>query len=441
MATHPLTDEQLQEAVDALKENNGNKQAAADSLSMPRPTFQNRIRRAAERGMLGTAPVMEGFRIARVSTQQNEEGSVTKTFIQQKPELGPEFELPKGHMIKGVSALVDADGRTIQQWIKTRTDTAMPHLVQALEAIFEKHKGTSPAELIPVHPLATFSSDLLSVYPIADQHNGMLSWGDETGEDYDIEIGVKRLKECMVRLVEQSPKSKQAIILNLGDYQHTDDMKNMTPGHGNILDVDSRYFKILTAGIQLMQDCINMALQKHENVLVKNIPGNHDPHASIALTVALNAHYHNNPRVKIDMTPGDWFFHRFGETLIGATHGHKLKPEKMAMAMAVMRREDWGATKYHWMMFGHIHHETAKEIGDVRVESFQTLAAKDAYAVGGGYTSGQSLQSITLHREGGEIGRHRVNICPIIRREKNGKTGLSRGTNLEPQQSGSERLA
>jgi hypothetical protein len=60
--------------------------------------------------------------------------------------------------------------------------------------------------------------------------------------------------------------------------------------------------------------------------------------------------------------------------------------------------------------FGHIHHETVKEIGGVRCESFQTLAAKDAYAITGGYRSGQSLTSITHHRSAGEIGRHRINI-------------------------------
>ncbi len=40
----------------------------------------------------------------------------------------------------------------------------------------------------------------------------------------------------------------------------------------------------------------------------------------------------------------------------------------------------WIAPKYRVFYYGHTHHEAAKEVGDVRVESFQTLAAKDAYA-------------------------------------------------------------
>lgn len=405
----PLTGAQLQAAVE-LRQAHPSTEAAARAGGIPVSTLKARLKKAAEKGLMGTKPVMEGFRIAQVTTQESPDGTVEKTFIQQKPERGEPFTLPEGQVIKGVSALVDADGNEIIKWIKTRTDTATPLLVEALKKVFTDYRGFSCEDLVPFH--AQTADNLLSVYPIADQHNGLLAWGKETGEAYDLQIGLDRLRTCMKRLISQSPASKQAIILNLGDWQHTDDGRNQTPGHHHILDVDSRYFKILTAGVRLMKDCIDMALQKHETVLVRNIPGNHDPHASIALTVALSEFYSNNPRVTIDDSPGDFFYHRFGATLIGATHGHKLKPDKMAMAMAVTQREDWGATKYHWFLFGHIHHETCKEVGDVRVESFQTLAAKDAFSVGGGYVSGQSLSSITLHREDGEIGRHRVNIFP-----------------------------
>ena len=47
------------------------------------------------------------------------------------------------------------------------------------------------------------------------------------------------------------------------------------------------------------------------------------------------------------------------------------------------------------------------------VESFNTIAAKDAHAHGGGYRSGQALNALTFHRERGEIGRHRVNLAPV----------------------------
>lgn len=382
MPTPALSDEVLQEAVD-LRNAHPTLRAAAEAAGVSWSAFENRLRRAAERGLDGSIP----------------------------------NPLPLGQKVKGTSTLYrrDEDGNWQErlQWVKTKDDPALQNLTAALKEAFDAYQGRAKLVAVPKNT----DGDLLSVYPIADQHNGLMAWGAESGENYDLKIGAARLRSCMTRLVSQSPASKGAIILNLGDWQHADDQKNATPASGHQLDVDGRYFKILTTGVQLMMDCVDLALQKHETVLVRNIPGNHDPHASIALTVALSAFYSKNPRVVVDDDPSDFFFHRYGSTLIGANHGHKAKPVDMAMSMAVRRREDWGATKFHYFYFGHIHHESAKEVGDVRCESFQSLAAKDAYGAAHGFNSGQSLTSITIHREDGEIGRHRVNIGPVLRKE------------------------
>jgi len=399
--------------IDALIAEHGSIRAAAKAIGIAPPSLRGRRVRAiaaSERGENGTLPLIPGFALSRTSAQFGPRGELQKEWVSQKPAPVEIFEAPPDHAIKGVSALVDANGRTIQQWIKTREQSTDAY-VKAIHAAFDRHKGR--AHLVPAP--AKSERDLLQVYPVADPHLGMRSWAAETGENYDLDIASKRLRGCLGRLVTQSPASKQALILNLGDYYHADDQRNMTPRSGHILDVDGRYFKVLTTGVQLMIDCIELALAKHQTVLVRNVPGNHDPHASIALTVALKAFFASNKRVTIDDDPSEWFFHRFGQTLIGAHHGHRSKPHDMAMTMACRRREDWGATRYHWLLFGHIHHETAKEVGDVRCESFQTLAAKDAYAAGHGYSSGQSITSITLHREDGEIGRHRINLTPALR--------------------------
>lgn len=372
MAIPPLSDEVLAETVKIRAESRSTAEAAK-KLKISPSTMASRLARASARGL---------------------DGSVPKA-------------LPMGMVLKRVSTLHDKQtGEERLQWVIAEPEKNTEAMVAAIKAAFEGYEGK--AELIK--PPSTVDRDLLSVYPIADQHIGLLSWGQETGENYDLQIGADRLRACAARLISQSPPSKTAIILNLGDWQHNDDGRNVTPRGNNSLDVDGRYFKVLTVGIQLMMDVVEMALQKHDNVIVRNIPGNHDPHSAIALTVALGAFYANNKRVTVDQDPSDFFFHRFGATLIGANHGHKMKPRDMAMSMAVRRREDWGQTKYHWFLFGHIHHETAHEVGDVRCESFQTLAAKDAYSHSHGYNAGQSLSSVTLHVRDGEIGRHRVNV-------------------------------
>lgn len=401
-----LSPEDLDATV-ALYNEHGSERAAAKAAGISKTGFHERLKRAAELGMLGYSPVMPGFRVSRTAHTFDADGNLKAEHVQQKPEPGEEFELAAGQVVKGVSALVDPDGRIIQQWIKTKSDTTTQDLVQALKATFDGYIGKAKLIASP----ANTDGDLMSVYPIADQHVGLMAWGSESGENYDLKIGADRLRTAAKDLIAQSPASRGAVILNLGDWQHTDDQKNMTPRGNNQLDVDGRYFKVLTTGVQLMMDVIELALQKHETVLVRNIPGNHDPHASIALTVALGAFYHSNPRVVVDDDPSDFFYHRFGVTLMGATHGHKMKPDRMAMTMAVDRREDWGATKHHWFLHGHFHHASLTEVGDVRVEGFQTIVARDAYAAGNGYRAGKSLQSVTLHRYKGEIGRHRINVA------------------------------
>jgi hypothetical protein len=404
MPAQPMDDEKLLWALE-LKRQHGSTSEAARAADVPRTTFQHWMKLAAERGLSGYGPVMPGFAVKTVSSR-----SLDGAWVKQAKAPGDVFEVPEGHAVKGVSALVDADGRTVQRWIKTREETVSEGLVEALKSVFDAYQGRAEASAAPDNT----DSDLLSVYPIADQHLGLMSWARETGENFGLGIGSDRLRACMARVVAQSPPSRQAIILNLGDYFHADDSRNVTPRSGHSLDVDGRYFKVLSTGVQLMMDCIDLALQKHESVLVRNLPGNHDPHASVALTIALGAFYAREPRVTIDMDPSEFFYHRFGSTLIGAHHGHKAKAEDLVMSMATRRREDWGATRFHVHYSGHIHHFTGKEVAGVRCESFQTLAAKDAHSHSNSYDSGQSIQSITHHRTDGEAGRHRVNLAPAL---------------------------
>jgi predicted phosphodiesterase len=255
----------------------------------------------------------------------------------------------------------------------------------------------------------------MQVYPIADPHIGMLSWAPETGESNDLRIGVDRVENGIGRLISLAPPAEVAAIVNTGDFFHMDDQRNATPASGHQLDVDGRAHKVKRAGVQLLRRAIDFALQKHRRVIVKNLKGNHDPESAAWLNIALGLFYSNEPRVEIDLDDGnnDIWLHLFGANYIGATHGHTMKPERMAMVMADDRPDYWGASKYRWMIFGHIHHETVKEVGSVRCESFRQPVPKDAYAHSHGYRAGNSMSSVTLHREAGEIGRHKINFAPV----------------------------
>jgi hypothetical protein len=143
---------------------------------------------------------------------------------------------------------------------------------------------------------------------------------------------------------------------------------------------------------------------------VRILPGNHDEHASVAVAYFLLAWYRNEPRVTVDVDPSLFFWFRFGKVLLGATHGHTVKLKDMASIMAHRRAADWGATRHRFVHGFHIHHTSkfATEGNGVISESHQTPTPQDAWHFGAGFLSGRSMQSISYHREFGEVSRVRV---------------------------------
>jgi len=372
----PITDEIAAEAVAALQEH-GSYERAAKSLGIARSTFGNRLLKAAQRGLDGSVP---------------------------KP-------IPPGQRVKGLSTLYDAGGNKVLEWVKTADDASIADLTQTVKDAFEGwvppawDNGTAPIT----------DADLMTVYSLADIHLGLRAVADESGADFDLDIASKRFRDVTARLFDRSPNSDTALILQLGDFSHVDDDLALTPSSKNTLQVSDRLLDIAKVGVQIMVDYVYHALRKHRRVIVKVLKGNHDLNAWIALYIGLSEHFRGNDRVTIDGGSADYWFFRFGVTLIGAHHGHRLKPEQMAGAMAMECREDWGETLYRLFLHGHLHHRRVIEVLGVSVECMRTIAEVDQHH-SGKYGSGKSLTSITLHRTNGEDGRQQINLPPIYKR-------------------------
>ena len=103
-------------------------------------------------------------------------------------------------------------------------------------------------------------------------------------------------------------------------------------------------------------------------------------------------------------------YYRHGKVLLGVHHGDMVKPADLGGLMATDRPTDWGETEFRYWYTGHIHTNKKFELPGVEVESFRTLAGKDAWTHGSGYRSGRDMYAIALDREFGEVERHRVDI-------------------------------
>lgn len=394
-----MLDEDIAAALEAVREH-GNKIAAAKALGWTRSKVQRCFRRAAERGMLGPLSAMDGYAIKSL-TSKAADGSIVK----QVKEAGPEYEPTDGLSVKGKTTWINPEGRITQQVVMERADTRAQQIAlrDAINEEFGQYKGY--AKLVRP-PKETYAS-LCNYYPIVDPHIGAMSHGKETGESNDLNIGTSRVGGTLQRLIGESPPADTGVIVNTGDFYHADDQRNVTPASGHQLDVDGRSHKVKWAGVNMLRTTIDFALQRHKKVIVKNLRGNHDPESALWLNISLGLFYSNEERVEIDVDDAnnDHFFHLFGVNYTGATHGHTMKPDRMYVMMAEDNPEYWNASLYRWCIFGHIHHETKKQIGSLICESFSQPVPRDSFAHSHGYRSGSAMQSITLHKEDGESGR------------------------------------
>lgn len=401
MPTPPLSDDVLKATVDAWRAANKNHTEAAKLLggSVSRKTIPHRLKIASERGLLlDEPPAMPGFRITRVN-----DGPAGKS-IEQKPEHGEQFETPAGHRIKGVSALLDPDGREIVKWVKTAQDAEQRDA--AMRAAVEALKEELP-RYAPVTAPGYSRADLLNQYTVTDLHFGMLAWREESGADYDLKIAEQLLLDWFAAAVRQSPEAGTAILCQLGDLLHYDSHDSVTPTHRHVLDSESRYQKMVRVVIRTMRRIVAMLLEKHERVHVIMADANHDPAGGAWLREMFATVYENEPRVTVDTSPSTFNVFEFGATSLFYHHGHKRKINSIDGVFAGKFREIFGRTKYSYAHLGHLHSDEMKSAPTtMKVERHETLAAPDAYAANGGWLSGRSAKVITYSNRFGEVGRH-----------------------------------
>lgn len=331
------------------------------------------------------------------------------------PEHDMTHAVPSPFVVKGTSTYYNDEGKPTQQWVKTRLDGAVAEQVirDFVESLVQDVRGLAPLAVAPDYT----DADLLAAYVMGDPHFGMYAWAAETGDDFDLDTAEALTCAAIDRLVASAPPAETGLLLNLGDFFHADNSSNQTPGNGNPLDVDTRYAKVMQVGLRAMVHCIKRLRERHARVVVWNLPGNHDPHSSFALALCLDAFFNNDERVFVDLSPGLYKYLRHGKTLIGAHHGHGAKMEQLPGIMACDQPQAWGLTEFRYFLMGHIHHKSAvKEHPGCLVESFNTLAARDAWHAGKGYRSQRNMQCIAYHTEFGEVERHTVPTAMLERR-------------------------
>ena len=366
----PMTKEQ-QEAFKAWNDNSQNFMKAAKKLGIPRSTLRDRVvaaqkwieapdgqKKAVDAAGLSITGAKHGWRKIK-----NDDGTADSVFWK-------------------------ADNKEIDP--------------QDLREVIQDALQDIKPPKIKVHA-GQVDKEMLTVYPIADLHIGLLCDEEEVGVNWDTKIALTVFKETLGNLVARTPKSHTAILAQLGDLTHTDDQQNVTPQSKHQLDVDSRYFMIVRRALEAMKWAIELLRQKHERVIYRGSRGNHDMTTHIAITVALAEHYRDAEDVIIVQDAQDFYTHEFGKNLFILHHGDKAKPERLLPFIASEFAEAWGRTRHRVTFSGHVHHEWVKEMSGMLFRSVGTIIPRDVHAYSHAYGSSRCLMAFVYHETSGEI--------------------------------------
>lgn len=378
----------------------------AREMGIKHAAAYRRCKAATQIGLLDLNPAAApGFEITKHTAVIDESGEPVREFIQQKPTRDKRWALPEGMGMVRNSAYVDAEGKIIGEWkiAVVDKDAALMQLMEYLKGTFNEVQTPH----IPVTPPTLYDNGKLNLIPCNDWHLNMLAWERECPENWDLKIAEPAIGDAMCSAINRAGPAGTAVILGGGDLLHSDNDDNRTRRSGAVLDCDTRHTKGREAATRIMRRVVDEALLHNETVLLRLLKGNHDEYSTAFIAGYLSAWYRNDPRVIVDLDENLFWAYQFGDTMLTATHGHTVKMQQIPEIMAGYWPQMWGATRYHFGHFFHIHHrdKLMSEHGHCIVESHRAPIPKDGWHHASGYLSGRDVQVITYSKNRGETGR------------------------------------
>lgn len=240
---------------------------------------------------------------------------------------------------------------------------------------------------------------------IQDLHMGLLSYEQETSEDYDVAIARQRLENCVGDVLQRAKgrKFKRIVFALLGDILHVDNLNGMTSA-GTRQDIDTRPTRIFEQALEALIHTID-ELETIAPVEVINIPGNHDRLNSYTLCKAVEMAFRNDENVTFFNSPNPRKWRRYGNVLIGFAHGD-MKPNAVSEWLS-NECEEWSLAKYREVHMGHLHSlQTIQKIEDNKygliARYLPALCASSAWEHEMGYPKSQrGMMSFVWNEETG----------------------------------------
>jgi len=246
---------------------------------------------------------------------------------------------------------------------------------------------------------------LLVVDP-ADIHIGKLCDAFETGEDYNNQIAVKRVKEGVQGILDKSSGFNIDKILFIGgnDILHIDTPKRQTTA-GTPQDTDGMWYSNFLIAKRLYVDILETLLSVADVHFTFN-PSNHDYTHGFFLADVIQTWFKDCDNITFDCSIAHRKGYLYGKNLIGTTHGDGAKHGDLPLLLATEFPHEWSISKHRYVYTHHVHHKTSKDIMSVCVESLRSPSGTDSWHHRNGYQySPKAVEGFLHHKDFGQVAR------------------------------------
>lgn len=284
-----------------------------------------------------------------------------------------------------------------------------------------KNKGVSPEELrddiikaMDEHspsykkiPRTKSEDGHLLVIDPADIHIGKLATSFETGEDYDSQIAVKRVKKGVKGILQKSNGFNIDKILFVGgnDILHIDEPHRKTTA-GTPQDTHGMWYENFLTAKKLYVDVLETLVTVADVHFVYN-PSNHDYMSGFMLSDSIQSWFRKNKNITFDCSIAHRKGFKYGQNLIGTTHGDGAKLADLPLIMANEFSKEWADTKHRYVYTHHIHHKSSKDYHGITVESLRSPSGSDSWHHRKGYGVGgvKAVEGFIHSKEHGQVAR------------------------------------
>ena len=244
------------------------------------------------------------------------------------------------------------------------------------------------------------------VFDPADIHIGKLCSSFETGEDYNQQIAVQRVRDGLNGIIQKSHgwNIDKIIFVAGNDILHTDNPRRTTTS-GTPQDTDGMWYENFLTAKKLLVEIIETLVQIADVEVVYN-PSNHDYMSGFMLLDSITSWFRNNENVTFKADMSHRKYSVYGKNLIGTTHMDGAKIQDLPMLMAHEASEHWHHCKHRYILGHHVHHKSGKDYMSVNVETLRSPSGTDSWHHRNGYQfSPAAVEAFVFHPEYGQVAR------------------------------------